>query len=211
MASSGELSGSKRSPDGTASTSRSLLVRLRDNESNAWDRLVALYAPLVCFWCRKLGIAEQDISDVVQDVFKSVMTGLEKFHKVRPEDTFRGWLRTITRSRAADHFRSKSRQANAVGGSEAMRLMDKLPDSVFSLSLDESDEETVYHSLFLRACEIIRSDFQENTWKAFWRVVVDGCSPTEVAEELSMRPGTVRVAKSRVLQRLRQEMGEMLH
>jgi DNA-directed RNA polymerase specialized sigma24 family protein len=31
-----------------------------------------------------------------------------------------------------------------------------------------------------------------------------------VAEELKMQPGTVRVAKSRVLQRLRQELGELL-
>ena len=66
-----------------------------------------------------------------------------------------------------------------------------------------------YH-LFLRACELIRTDFKETTWKAFWRVVVDGVAAKDVAEELSMQPGAVRVAKSRVLQRLRQEMGELL-
>ena len=57
---------------------------------------------------------------------------------------------------------------------------------------------------------LILTNFKENTWQAFWRVVVDGQSPKDVANELSMHPGTVRVAKSRVLQRLRQEMGELL-
>ena len=39
---------------------------------------------------------------------------------------------------------------------------------------------------------------------------MDGNSPKEVAEELGMQPGTVRVAKSRVLARLRSELGEIL-
>ena len=36
---------------------------------------------------------------------------------------------------------------------------------------------------------------------------VDGKLPAEVAEELAMSPGAVRVAKSRVLKRLREELG----
>jgi RNA polymerase sigma-70 factor (ECF subfamily) len=39
--------------------------------------------------------------------------------------------------------------------------------------------------------------------------VVDGKTAQEVAQELSMQPGTVRVAKSRVLHRLRKELGEL--
>ena len=35
------------------STSRSLLIRARANDAEAWDRLVALYAPLVMHWCRR--------------------------------------------------------------------------------------------------------------------------------------------------------------
>ena len=74
----------------------------------------------------------------------------------------------------------------------------------------ESDEASEYDSLYLRAIELIREECQEQTWKAFWRTAVDGCSATEVADELGMRPGTVRVAKSRVLQRLRDRLGDLL-
>ena len=183
MASSSEPSRSARQSEGVASTSRSLLVRLRDNDSDAWDRLVTLYAPLVYFWCRKLGLADQDTPDVVQEVFKSVTTGIDRFRKVKPEDTFRGWLRTITRSKAADHYRRQSRQPAAAGGSVALRRMTEFPDAHFPDVNDESGDEPVYHALFLRACDLIRTDFKENTWKAFWRVVVDGQSPKDVADE----------------------------
>ncbi len=194
MSSSSEPSPSPRQSEGVASTSRSLLVRLRDNESDAWDRLVTLYAPLVYFWCRKLGLAEQDTPDVAQEVFKSVTTGINRFRKDRPEDTFRGWLRTITRCKAADHYRRQSRQPAAAGGSVALRQMAEFPDAIefpdAALPIyvdDESDDESVYHGLFLRACDLIRTDFKENTWKAFWRVVVDGQSPKDVGDELSIR------------------------
>ena len=41
-------------------------------------------------------------------------------------------------------------------------------------------------------------------------VVVDGRETNDVAADLGMRPGTVRVAKSRVLKRLRLEVGDSL-
>lgn len=41
-------------------------------------------------------------------------------------------------------------------------------------------------------------------------VVVEGREASDVAHDLSMRPGTVRVAKSRVLKRLRLEIGDTL-
>jgi len=195
---------------GGSSTSRSLLLRVRDNESGAWDRLVTLYAPLVCYWCRKYGVADQEIPDIVQDVFQSVATGIKRFRSDRANDTFRGWLHTITRTKSIDHFRRKQKSAEGTGGSDALRLLQQIPDNNQTDSeSDDADDVHVYHDLFLRACDLIRTDFRETTWKAFWRVVVDGQSPKDVADELSMKPGTVRVAKSRVLQRLRLELGEL--
>lgn len=193
--------------DSTNSLSRSLLVRLRANEADAWDRLVSLYTPLVSHWCRKFHLDEQDISDVVQEVFKTVASALDRFRKDRPQDTFRGWLRTITHSRAMDHFRRTTGQPKATGGSDAQHHFSQLPED----SLEDVQEDApVYSELFIRALDLVRDEFHEKTWKAFWRVVVDGELPKDVAQELSMQPGAVRVAKCRVLQRLRQELGDIL-
>ena len=191
----------------STSTSRSLLARLHANEPAAWDRLVSLYAPLVWHWCGKMNLAPQDIADVFQEVFQAVALKIGTFRKDRPGDTFRGWLRTITRNKVLDHFRLEQRRPRAVGGTEAKALMAQVPETTWD---EEEPEETgVYQQLFHRALTLIQGDFEERTWRAFWLVVVEGQTPQQVAEDLAMSPGAVRVAKCRVLHRLRQELGDL--
>ena len=66
------------------------------------------------------------------------------------------------------------------------------------------------HRVLLRALESIRGEFHERTWQAFWGVVIDGRTASDVAADLAMKPGTVRVSKSRVLLRLRRELGDAI-
>ena len=189
------------------STSRSLLARLHANDPVAWDRLIALYAPLVWSWCRKMHLAKQDMADVFQEVFKAVAVHYPSFHNDRPGDTFRGWLRTITKNKVNDHFRRLQREPCAAGGTDAQFRWSQIPESAADDERAERDEN--HHQLFHRALALIQSEFEEHTWQAFWGVVVDGRSPQEVADVLAMSPGAVRVAKCRVLQRLRQELGDL--
>jgi len=203
--------------DSGSSTSRSLLMRLKDEDAIAWRDLVHLYSPLIIYWCRKQGAKDRDCEDILQDVFRTVVTNIGEFTKDKPSSTFRGWLRTITRSRIADFYRRKSDEPDAAGGTEAQMRFGQLAEQVKPAEKGDSDEKAdldeanEYDSLYLRAIELIREEFQEQTWMAFWRTAVDGCSATEVADELGMRPGTVRVAKSRVLQRLRDRLGDLLN
>ena len=187
------------------STSRSLLARVHGNDAAAWDRLVALYTPLVWHWCRKMQLPRQDSADVFQEVFRAVATHIRDFHRDRPGDTFRGWLRTITRNKVHDHFRARSREPQAAGGSEARAWWARLPEIRDTEEALEGDERR----LFRQALELIKAEFQDRTWLAFWRVVVEGKAPQTVAEELNMNPGAVRVAKCRVLHRLRLELGDL--
>lgn len=191
------------------STSRSLLMQLKDGQPAAWERLTSLYAPLVYHWCRGMRLPEQDMPDVFQQVFQSVASHIEAFHNDRPGDTFRHWLRTITRNKVRDHFRRNARQAQATGGTDAQIYFSQIADPVADDD-SEHDEEGETQQLLRIALEQIREQVHPQTWQAFWKVVVEGKTPEEVGEELAMRPGTVRVAKSRVLSRLRVELGEFL-
>ena len=87
-----------RNGKGPESTSRSLLIGLRNQDPDAWDRLVFLYAPSVVGWCRQLKLREQEIPDVLQEVFQVVATKLGQFSKQKSSGAFRGWLRTVTRT-----------------------------------------------------------------------------------------------------------------
>jgi DNA-directed RNA polymerase specialized sigma24 family protein len=66
-----------------------------------------------------LGPAEPDAADIVQEVFQAVLTHLADFRRSRPEDRFRGWLRTIVRNKVHDHFRRLGREPGGVGGTDA--------------------------------------------------------------------------------------------
>jgi RNA polymerase sigma-70 factor (ECF subfamily) len=188
-------------------TSRSLLDRVKADDPAAWDRLVALYAPLVLGWCREANLREQDAADVFQEVFQAVVTHIAGFRKERSGDSFRGWLRTITRNKVYDHFRRRGRQPEGVGGTEAQGRLAEVPaaPAADERSLGPGAEQ----GLFRRALELIQQEFAPRTWQAFWRTAVEGRSAAEAAAELAMSPGAVRVAKSRVLQRLREELGDI--
>ncbi len=191
----------------SSGTSRSLIDRVRANDAAAWERLVRLYAPLVLHWCRRGGLREQDAADVFQDVFQAVASHIARFHREREGDTFRGWLRVITHSKVCDHFRRRGREAEAVGGTNAGRRMAQVPAP--ELPEEESAaDEAAEGRLVRRVLELIRTEFEERTWQAFWRTAVEGRRAGEVAAELAMSPGAVRVAKSRVLHRLREELGD---
>jgi RNA polymerase sigma-70 factor (ECF subfamily) len=196
------------------STSRSLLADANLAVPAAWERLVRLYAPLVASWCRRWGVAEQDVSDVLQEVFSAVANHLDGFHKERPTDTFRGWLWTIARNKVRDHFRRRAAEPAAGGGTEATKQMQLIPDvnagvETSDVTDDELSDDTLLDNLLRQALESIRGEFHERTWRAFWGVVVEGRLTADVAADLDMKPGTVRVAKSRVLLRLRRELGDV--
>src|SRR5262249_20637092 len=114
-------SASTEGPQPSTATSRSLLERVKADDPAAWDRLVGLYAPLVYRWCRRWDLPDQEIADVFQDVFQAVAAHIGGFRRERPQDTFRGWLRTITQNKVRDHFRRQGREPGGAGagGTEA--------------------------------------------------------------------------------------------
>jgi RNA polymerase sigma-70 factor (ECF subfamily) len=194
-----------------ASTSRSLLERVQADDGPSWNRLVSLYAPLVMYWCRRDGLAHEDVADVFQEVFLAVSRHIGAFRKDRDADTFRGWLRTITRNKVNDHFRARGKQPAAEGGSVALRQLAEWPAPPPPGSeIAAVDETQAEQQLYHRCLDLIRGEFEEKTWQAFWRTAIQGRSARDVGDELAMSPGAVRVAKSRVLQRLREELGDLI-
>lgn len=189
-------------------TSTSLLDRARLEQPEAWDKLSRLYAPLVYQWARIAGLQPDDASDVMQSVFVSLTKNLGKF-RVRSEgDSFRGWLYTITRNKINDHFRNHQREIRARGGTEALQGIQRLvAEASTSDSIDGRNE--IDH-LYRRALQLVQGEFEGRTWICFWRCTVEGDSPSDVAADMGVSVWAVYKARSRVLQRLREEFGPLL-
>jgi RNA polymerase sigma-70 factor (ECF subfamily) len=73
---------------------------------------------------------------------------------------------------------------------------------------EEFDRE-LRRALFHQASEQVRREVRPQTWQAFWEVAVAGVSVAETASKLGMTAGAVRVAKCRMVARLRQVVAEM--
>ena len=74
---------------------------------------------------------------------------------------------------------------------------------------DSAVDQTANRVLVQRMLELVRDEFTENTWRAFWQTAVEGKPAQEVGAGLGMSAGAVRVARCRVLQRLREELGDL--
>ena len=61
-----------------------------------------------------------------------------------------------------------------------------------------------------RGLQLVRAEFENRAWGAFWRTAVEGQAPADVAEDLGMSVQAVYKAKSRVLRRLREELGDVI-
>src|SRR5205809_6722952 len=109
-------------------TSLSLLARARANDQDAWTRLTSLYRPLVAFWCRRARCPAEEVEDVTQEVFAAAAAGLAAFRRDRPGDSFRGWLRGITRNQVLMYFRRNHGRPQPVGGSAELDAVQDLPD-----------------------------------------------------------------------------------
>ena len=199
---------SSQSPETSSSTSVSLLKRAQSHDADAWQRLSRIYTPVVYGWARQAGLQRSDSADVCQEVFRTVAARIMQFRRDRPEDSFRGWLWGITRNKLHEFNRRRASNPQAFGGTAAHAQLQCIADipSDESIEFQRSDSHA---DLMHRALDVIRVEFEERTWRAFWRTTVDEQSPVDLADELGMTANAIRQSKYRVLRRLRQEMQDL--
>ena len=184
-------------------TRQSLLFRAQSGEADAWTDLTDLYRPLIIGWLNRQGVPAIDLEDLSQDVLLNVVKHLPAFEHSGNRGAFRSWLRTIVCSRTSNYWRATAASTQAIGGSGATATLQQIadPDSDLNRQWDYEHDRYVIRCLL----DLIEAEFEPATLRAFRRLALDGASGALVAEELGMSVAAVYVAKSRVLQRIRQE------
>ena len=188
-----------------ATTCSSLLIRVRDRaDAGAWGRFVALYSPLLRDWLRRNGIPPHDHDDLVQDVLHAVAKEMPDFTYDRQAGGFRGWLRTVLTNRLRNYWRQRQSRPLATGDERFVAtVLEQLEDPRSGMSevWDREHDEHVVATLL----ELVRGDFGPETWEAFRRTALDGQAVAPVAVALGLTANAVKLARHRVLKRLRQE------
>jgi RNA polymerase sigma-70 factor (ECF subfamily) len=153
-------------------------------------------------------LSRDDAPDVVQDVFADLVRAIGGFRRERSGDSFAAWLRTVTRNKIINHFRRRRGRPVAQGGTDAYDLLQQVPEaSGLSESLVPGEVSKLVTPLGLN---LLRCEFEERTWEAFHRAVIQRQLPARIALELEMSVEAVYQAKSRILRRLRRELDGLL-
>lgn len=189
-------------------TRASLLLRVRDlRDRESWDEFVELYGPLILRYLRRIGVANQDALELVQDVFVIVVRHIGSF-QYDPTRSFRAWLRKITVNRAFRFFAERGRWPITPGGTNHQIAIHETPGG--DSEQDELIEEEWRRRCLELALKRLRSSQPESKGLQVFELVFFEClSRAEVAERLGMRVGTVYTALCRTLKRLRKILEEI--
>ena len=92
-------------------TRSSLIQRLKATiNGKSWEEFFHTYWELIYNVARRAGLSEADAQDIVQETILKVHNSLDRFEYNRKRGTFKGWLRTVTRSRLNDFFKKQQRR-----------------------------------------------------------------------------------------------------
>ena len=181
-------------------TRTSLVAGLKTISQDRWLEFVQVYSPVIRYWVRQDGVPDAALDDVVQECLAAFYTSISNFER-QPTKKFRGWLRTIVKRRVADHFRGLKNN-----GVRYIEDLSEFPE-MRGDELDQDDESTETHLAYreaaLRACEIVKQTVAAKTWNMFWQSVVEQRPSADIAKEFGVSPDNVRVAKHRVLNKLK--------
>ena len=99
-----------------------LVTRARNDDQQAWNALVKLYAPLIWSICRRYRLTGADAGDVGQSVWLHLVDHLDN---LRDPSTLAGWLATTTRRECGRVIRAAHRPRAVVGAFDAENIPDQ--------------------------------------------------------------------------------------
>jgi RNA polymerase sigma-70 factor (ECF subfamily) len=194
------------SPEKVETTSVTLLGRLHQQpaDGTAWREFVARYRPRIYAHCLAFPLQPADAEDVTQAVLLRLVEKLPGFC-YDPGQSFRAWLRTVTRHILAD-FLAERQRAQGSADSAVVRLLDNLEarEGLAREVAVEFDQE-----LFDEALKRVRTRVPTRQWEAFRLTALEGLSGAEAGARLGMPVAAVYTAKSKTQKLVREEVSRL--
>jgi RNA polymerase sigma-70 factor (ECF subfamily) len=201
---------------GTAESPRTrdtLLARVKDpSDDRSWREFHDFYRPIVISYAQQQGLSEDEAKDVAQESFVALVEALPTYRYDRQRASFRTWLRSVVKSRVADHFR---RQNGRTGVRARIMARDRPSTQVLesvpgpeTADLGDVFEAEWQSALLARAMAELQVRVTTKNYQAFY-LSLHGKTTAEIARMLGLSHARVYLAKHRLAAKLRQLVKEL--
>lgn len=178
-------------------TRNSLLVRLRNTGDNqSWNEFYSVYEPFLMNMARRLGLNDQDASDVVAEVLSTCVRVFPDFEHDRARGFFRGWLKTLVRNKVNDLWRRNQKFGKNVP-------LEAGVEPATNEDIWRRWDEEYRQRILEAAMESVRDASEAKTWACFELHIVERRRAADVAAELGMKTNAVYANASRTVKRIR--------
>jgi RNA polymerase sigma-70 factor (ECF subfamily) len=184
-------------------TRPTIFLRLKATDAQprelAWIEFRNRYSPMMAAFARRLGVREQDVDDIIQEVITGFYAQVPVFEYDPAKGRFRGFLKVCTYRIVRKHLDKSARRAAV----EDIDLVDP-PDP----KLDEDWDAIWQQERLRRAIELVRDDYgpDNTTFRAFELYVMQGKEPEDAAKELDLSVASIYQAKKRITEAIKKKL-----
>jgi RNA polymerase sigma factor (sigma-70 family) len=194
-------------------TSLTLLEQLkRPHAEAAWERFCRVYGAPIVRYGMKLGLAESDARDVLQETLIALVKLLPGFNYDPRRGRFRNYVLTIVHRQALGVFRRRNRSAEVPleDGMPVPSLLDG-PAGGARPAEDEAAARWQESLLDEAWCRLQRSgQIQPRTLAIFEEYVLRGLPADEAAKKFGVAANTVYQIRNRVIVMLKEDVQALM-
>jgi len=182
-------------------TRQTLIARIRNQyDDGSWEDFVYFYRVYIHTVVNRMGVADCDVEDIVQNVLLTLWQKLPDFEYQPARCKFRSWMNNVTRKKVLDYFRKRGRYQTKVEKAGKMgELGVELPD-IYAIA---EDEWKIHVSNI--AWNNIKDDFDGKAIECF-QLFREGKTVDQVCESLQLKSNSAYVLRKRVIDKLCREI-----
>jgi RNA polymerase sigma-70 factor (ECF subfamily) len=186
-------------------THTTLLTRLSEGvDPAAWNEFHDRYADLFRGFARRYGLQPADCDDIAQEVLLALSRSMGGFKYDPSKGKFRSYLKTLSLRTIFRNLRQKRDH-------KVLEDIETGPDKAGADPSVEAKWENEWRQHHIRqAMRRLEPEFNERDRMAFSQYAMTGRPASEAAKALGMSVDQVYQAKSRILRRLTELIGEQV-